>query len=114
VRSFAADVPLRSRFGNSLTQWIFRMLMGKDVKDTQTGLRAIPRSMIPALLKMKAPGYDFEMEMLIEAVRSHAPLACVPIETVYIDGNKSSHFRPLADSVRIYIVFVRFLTSTRA
>jgi glycosyltransferase involved in cell wall biosynthesis len=114
IRSFAADVPLRSRFGNSLTQWIFRLLMGKDVKDTQTGLRAIPRSIIPALLKIRAAGYEFEMEMLIEAVRGHIPLASVPIETVYIDGNKSSHFRPLADSVRVYLVFVRFLASSRA
>jgi len=109
VRSFASDVPLRSRFGNSLTQWVFRLLMGKDVQDTQTGLRAIPRSIIPALLKVKAAGYEFEMEMLVEAVRGHIPLASVPIETVYIDGNKSSHFRPVADSVRVYLVFVRFL-----
>jgi putative flippase GtrA len=31
-----------------------------------------------------------------------------PIETIYIDGNKSSHFRPLQDSLRIYFVLFRF------
>jgi hypothetical protein len=36
-------------------------------------------------------------------------LISVPIETVYIEGNQSSHFRPVVDSVRIYLVFVRFL-----
>jgi putative flippase GtrA len=32
----------------------------------------------------------------------------VPISTVYIDGNRSSHFDPLRDSMRIYFLFVRF------
>lgn len=109
VRSFAADVPLRSRFGNGLTHWVFRLLMGKNLQDTQTGLRAIPRSMIPALLKVKASGYEFELEMLIHAVRNHVALISVPIETVYLDHNNSSHFRPVVDSVRVYLVFVRFL-----
>jgi glycosyltransferase involved in cell wall biosynthesis len=112
VRSFAADVPLRSRFGNTLTHWIFRLLVGKNVQDTQTGLRAIPKSMIPALLKAKASGYEFELEMLVQAVRDHVTLISVPIETVYIEGNQSSHFRPLVDSMRVYFVFVRFLASS--
>ena len=32
----------------------------------------------------------------------------IPIETVYIDDNASSHFNPIKDSLRIYFVFVRF------
>lgn len=32
----------------------------------------------------------------------------IPIETIYIDENRSSHFNPLLDSMRIYFIFVRF------
>jgi putative flippase GtrA len=36
----------------------------------------------------------------------------VPISTIYIDGNRSSHFDPLRDSMRIYFVFVRFAAAS--
>ncbi len=31
-----------------------------------------------------------------------------PIRTIYLDGNASSHFNPLLDSMRIYFVLLRF------
>jgi hypothetical protein len=40
------------------------------------------------------------MNFLLEAVRE-APLEQVAIQTIY-DGNKSSHFHPIRDSIRIY------------
>ena len=112
ARAFSGDVPLRSRFGNDLTRSIFRYLIGKKVADTQTGLRAIPRALMPRLMRRKANGYEFELEMLIIAAREHVPITSVPIQTVYLDGNSSSHFNPLMDSMRIYFIFVRFLSSS--
>ena len=32
----------------------------------------------------------------------------LPIRTIYLDGNASSHFNPLLDSMRIYFVLLRF------
>ncbi len=112
ARAFSGDVPLRSRFGNDLTRWIFRALIGIKVTDTQTGLRAIPRALMPVLLRLKTKGYEFELEMLICAARSRTPITAVPIQTVYLDGNQSSHFNPLLDSMRIYFIFARFLSSS--
>lgn len=111
-RSFAGDVPLRCRFGNDLTRWVFRFLIGEKVSDTQTGLRAVPRGLMPRLLRSKARGYEFEMEMLILAARERVPISIVPIRTVYFDGNRESHFNPVLDSMRIYFVFGRFLSSS--
>jgi hypothetical protein len=31
----------------------------------------------------------------------------VPISTVYLDGNRSSHFDPVRDSMRVYSVLLR-------
>ena len=106
-RTFSGAVPLRSWFGNTLTRRVFAMLSGHRLTDTQTGLRAIPRAFMPALQRVRAPGYDFEMEMLMLSSRLRIPLLTVPIQTVYENGNRCSHFNPVWDSVRIYLVFVR-------
>ncbi|MCE9517983.1 MAG: bifunctional glycosyltransferase family 2/GtrA family protein [Verrucomicrobia bacterium] len=111
-RSFSGDVPLRSRFGNDVTRRIFRFVVGPKVTDTQTGLRAIPRALMPKLLRAKANGYEFELQMLIMAAQDKINISAVPIQTVYIDENASSHFNPLKDSMRIYFVFIRFLSSS--
>lgn len=111
-RAFSGDVPLRSRFGNDLTRRIFRVLIGPKVTDTQTGLRAIPRALMPKLLRARASGYEFELQMLIMAAQAKINISSVPIQTVYIDDNKSSHFNPLKDSMRIYFVFIRFLSTS--
>ncbi|CAN5680330.1 hypothetical protein BH11VER1_BH11VER1_16470 [soil metagenome] len=109
TRVFGSDVPCRSKFGNNMTRWVFRMLIGKRINDTQTGLRVIPRCIMPQLLKLKASGYAFELEMLILAARNGVSIEPFPIQTVYLHGNQSSHFKPVLDSVRIYLVFVRFI-----
>ncbi len=107
-RAFSGEVPLRSWFGNTLTRRVFAFLSGRLLTDTQTGLRAIPRAFMPALLRVRASGYEFEMEMLMLSSRQHVPLLTTPIQTVYENGNSCSHFNPLWDSLRIYLVFVRF------
>lgn len=111
-RAFAGEVPLRSRFGNTLTRKVFAFLVGREISDTQTGLRAIPRQLMPALMRVRASGYEFELEMLILAARSRVSIESVPIETVYEEGNRSSHFNPLWDSMRIYFIFARFVSSS--
>jgi len=107
VRSFGREVPLRSRFGNVLTSGLSRFLFGRKFQDTQTGLRGIARDLLPECLRLRATGYDFEMEMLSEAVRLGVSIREVPIATVYLEGNRSSHFNPLRDSLAIYYVLLR-------
>ena len=103
------DIPLRSRFGNKLTKVIFRLFSGVKINDTQTGLRGIPTSLLPDLIKLKTTGYDFELDMLIFAKEKHITIKEIPITTVYENGNSSSHFNPVLDSLRIYFVFFRYL-----
>lgn len=109
-RQFDADVPLRSKFGNSITRGVVRILLGKDITDTQTGLRGIPLGFIPALLQSRSSRYDFELDMLLICRESGRELKEVPIRTIYLDGNQSSHFNPLVDSMRVYFVFLRFIS----
>lgn len=111
-RSFdGEDIPLKSRFGNKLTRRVLQMTKGMSVEDTQTGLRAIPRFFLEALTEVPGEGYEFEMNMLLECGERGIPIVQVPIRTIYLDGNQSSHFRPVSDSLKIYTVFLRYLLS---
>jgi putative flippase GtrA/phospholipid N-methyltransferase len=108
TRSFAGSVPFRSRLGNRFTRVLVRWLIGQRIADTQTGLRAIPRSLVPRLLKIPANGYEFELDMLIAAKHSAVRSVEAPIQTIYLDENRSSHFNPVLDSMKIYFVLLRF------
>ena len=111
ARTFDDAVPLRSRFGNVLTRRLMSTLIGAKLQDTQTGLRGIPAALAARLLRVEARGYEFELEMLIEARQHGVPLVEVPIRTIYEPGNKSSHFNPLTDSMKIYFVLLRFTSA---
>src|SRR6185369_8570471 len=111
ARTFDADVPLRSRFGNILTRRLMQTLIGTKLQDTQTGLRGIPVGLAERLLLVEARGYEFELEMLIAARQAGVPVVEVPIRTIYEPGNKSSHFNPLTDSMKIYFVLLRFTSA---
>jgi len=106
-RRFSGSVPLRSRLGNSLTRYVFALSTGRLLSDTQSGLRAMPRQMIPRLLELAGDRYEYEMNVLAEAAGTHG-LVEVPIQTIYLDGNRSSHFSPVWDSMKIYFVLLRF------
>jgi len=47
VRSFRGrTIPFRSKFGNEITRKVMRIVLGRDLSDTQSGLRAIPRGLM--------------------------------------------------------------------
>ena len=107
TRAFDGSVPLRSRIGNAATVAAVRLLLGLNIQDTQTGLRAIPADYIPILLSIPSNHYEFEMEILLMCKQQGIPIRQVPIETIYQDGNASSHFNPIVDSAKIYLVLLR-------
>ena len=111
VRAFTGKVPLRSRFGNILTKALFKLQTGVGVTDTQTGLRAFTTNLIPFMLKIEGQRYEYEMNILLEASKEYQILE-VPIETVYINDNEASHFRPIRDGLMIYKNIFKFALSS--
>ncbi len=114
VRDFSGpDVPLRSRMGNRITRGIFRAFVGMNIADTQTGLRAIPRRELGRMLGIAGERYEYETNMLLTMKAQAIAFEQVKIQTVYVQKNKSSHFRPLKDSWRIYrLIFAHFFKYT--
>ncbi|SDW36436.1 GtrA family protein [Paenibacillus sp. PDC88] len=111
-RRFSGKVPLRSRFGNTVTRAVFKLTTGNKVYDTQTGLRGFPLSMLSWLSDLPGERFEYEMNMLLTANTAGYPITEEYIDTVYLDENKSSHFRPVADSLRIYYPILLFSTSS--
>jgi len=107
-RHFTGKVPLRSRFGNSATRLVYAYATGVPIQDTQTGLRGFSNDMLDWLCRIPGERFEYEMNMLLASKSAGYRTVEVPIDTVYLDDNKSSHFRPLADSARIYFPFVKF------
>lgn len=116
-RDFSGEnVPFKSRNGNRITSVVFKLLYGRWVGDTQTGLRGFERALLPTMAAVKGDRYEYEMNMLIECAGLKLPMRALPIETVYENNNEGSHFRAFQDSARIYGVifagFFRFISSS--
>jgi putative flippase GtrA len=105
-------VPAKSRFGNTVTRLAFARSTGCCVQDTQTGLRAYPADLLGWLQGIAGERFDYELDVLLQAAAEGRPIHEVPIETIYLEGNASSHFRPIVDSVRVYAPLVRFSLSS--
>lgn len=112
VRKFTGKVPLKSRLGNGLTRVLFSMSTGRGVTDTQTGLRAYHPAMLDWLSHVEGDRFEYELEVLLRAKQAGFGIREVPIETIYLEGNKSTHFRPVVDSLRVYGPLVRFCMSS--
>ena len=113
-RDFTLDhVPARSRFGNHTTSAIFKIFVGMTISDTQTGLRAIPRKDLEILSQIAGDRFEYETNMLLAMKDKGIPFDEVKIRTVYIEENKSSHFRVIHDSWRIYkLILAHFFRYT--
>lgn len=113
ARSFNDEnVPLKSKMGNKLTRTIFNFLIGTKLTDTQTGLRGIPTELVYDLLNVPGERYEFETNMLISVSQKGIKIVEETINTIYEQKNKKSHFNPLIDSVKIYLIFFKYILSS--
>ena len=108
-RRFTCNVPFKSRWGNRITRAVYALVSGTHVGDTQTGLRALPRASLEAMMRIGGERYEYEMNVLLKLRDMRLGVYEVPIETIYIDDNAGSHFNPLRDALRIYGVIFRHL-----
>ncbi len=105
------NVPLKSRLGNKLTCLVFSYLCGVSVSDTQTGLRAMSIELAKTMLTVTGDRFEYEMNVLIECGKKRIPIKELSIETIYLEDNSGTHFRPIIDSLLIYKTFVKFAFS---
>lgn len=96
------NVPLRSKIGNSITQFVFRKLTGKNIYDTQTGLRAFTNKLMDFMINIDGDRFEYEMNVLVDSIKNNIDIHEIVIETIYIEKNKHSHFHTFKDSYKVY------------
>lgn len=113
TRDFSSDnVPFRSKIGNAISSLMFYFVTWIRCKDTQTGLRGITRNNEEEFLYSEGTRYEFEMNFLINVAKKHIGIKEVPIDTIYLEENKSSHYNTIKDSFRIFTGIFKFAGSS--
>jgi glycosyltransferase involved in cell wall biosynthesis len=111
-RTFDSKVPFRSSFGNKMTRTIMKFFFKIELKDTQSGLRAIPVTLLPELLSIPFNRYEFEIEMLLVAEKNGYRFEEIEVDTIYENNNIASSFNPVIDSAKIYFVLFRYIIAS--
>ncbi|MCG7378096.1 bifunctional glycosyltransferase family 2/GtrA family protein [Paenibacillus sp. ACRSA] len=119
VRNFSeGGIPPKSLLGNRMTSFIFAMLYGKKLSDTQTGLRAFGPGLLAFMQEVRGSRFEYELQMLISCIQSGIPIHTMPIQVIYENGNAGTHFKAVQDSARVMGVlfsnFFRFISSSVA
>ena len=111
-RYFGKGTPRKSRFGNFMARMSFLISTRHKIYDTQTGLRAFDYSLLERLIGIKGNRYEYEMNVLLDAVRNKIPLKEERIETIYIDNNAKTHYNAFKDTFRIFKEVIKFSISS--
>jgi glycosyltransferase involved in cell wall biosynthesis len=90
-------MPFDRWLSNNLCSLIISIFSTQRVRDSQSGFRLIPVSLLKAV-QLKTVGYDFESEMLFKAGAVGCTVGEVPISTIY-EGSHS-YINPVKDTFR--------------
>ena len=100
-RRFDKSVPKRSRNGNFMSRLCRTLITKEYVPDDQCGLRGFPIKDVFNIISLPGDHYEYEMNVICNLQIKRLQFEEVPIETIYLDNNKSSHFKPNLDTFRI-------------
>ncbi len=109
TRGFDTQVPVKSRLGNDITRGVFSFVTGVKIHDTQTGLRAFSDKQIDLMKNIEGDRYEYEINVLLEYAKRNIKISEVPIKTIYLENNKSSHFHAVRDSFLIYMEILKHI-----
>lgn len=95
--------PRRRYYANRIANFWISWAAGHHIKDSQSGFRLYPVSLLKhsKLRVSTTHGFVFESEILIEAARHSIYSLTLPIPAIYKPNSRVSHFRPIRDIVCI-------------
>jgi glycosyltransferase involved in cell wall biosynthesis len=97
------SVPKKSSFGNKFSNFWFWVETGTKLQDTQSGYRLYPLEAL-ANLNFYTSKFEFEIEVIVKAAWSDVIVKNIPIQVLYDETERVSHFRPFKDFTRISIL----------
>lgn len=112
ARKFEGTVPFKSRFGNRVTAFFFKLATGISISDTQTGLRGYPSSLLSWLCSVEGSRFEYELNLLLAAKEAGVAIRELTIATIYENNNSGTHFRPIHDSILVSMPILKFCSSS--
>jgi dolichol-phosphate mannosyltransferase len=117
IRDFTKPgIPAKSLLGNRFSSAVFSAFYGEHIPDTQTGLRAFGLPLLDFMLAVNGERFEYEIRMLIACAKAGISMQMIPIQVIYENDNKGTHFKPIRDSIKIMSIlfanFIRFLASS--
>ena len=110
----AAGAPRANRFSNGISNFFLSLFTGRELHDTQCGLRRYPLARTLAL-GPRDDGYAFEAECILRALRAAWNVVEVPVKVYYPpEAERVSHFHVVRDPARIVFRVVATLATTHA
>ncbi len=103
------DIPSIRRVPNMVGMYLFTLLIGQDIKDSQCGFRLYDRTIMEQIPIVR-DGFDAEADILLRAGKRGYTIEYVPIKAVYFEDNRyRSSYRPVKDTFHISITFLKNL-----
>lgn len=101
-----AAFPAKRYYANRIASFWISWTAGYPIEDSQSGFRLYPVELFRKLTikKTRSYGFVFESEILIQAVRLGIKSISLPIDAIYHEHARPSHFRPVMDIVRITLM----------
>ncbi|MGD9172190.1 MAG: glycosyltransferase family 2 protein [Candidatus Thiodiazotropha sp.] len=94
------NAPKLRLFANKFADFWVSWAAGYTVVDSQSGFRLYPSQVLKLVCNRlaNAKGFVFESEILIEAAHNNLYSVSVPIESIYHQGGRHSHYKPWKDT----------------
>jgi glycosyltransferase involved in cell wall biosynthesis len=104
-------VPKKSSFGNKFSNFWYWFETGITLTDTQSGFRLYPLQYLKDL-KFYTNKFEFEIEVIVKAAWNGTIVKNVPVNVLYDETERVSHFRPFKDFTRISLLNTWFVLVT--
>ena len=103
------EIPRMRYAPNRIGTYTFSWLIGQCVEDSQCGFRLYDREVM-ANITILNDGFEAEADILLRAGKRGYKIGFVPVKAIYFpDRRHRSYYRPIKDTFRISIIFLRNL-----
>jgi glycosyltransferase involved in cell wall biosynthesis len=96
----------RRRFANRFSARCIAFASHTDVTDSQSGFRLYSAQLLRAI-RLRSEGFDMESEVIVQAGQRRFKILSIPIDLGFVDGQSTSHYKPLMDTIRIAWTVIR-------
>lgn len=103
-----------SRVGNKVQRKSYHSLLGINVTDCQSVLRAIPVDYMQKLMNTSGEGYVFDTNMIIDTKKYNVGVMEIPVKTRYSQRRTHQEMRTFKDNFPIYLTFAKYIFTSVA